>query len=104
MIENENLTQGWLCTGVSSLICFLKFIIYFVSQRERASTGEEQRQRERLPSMLLAASTEPHAWLDLKPRRDHDLKARVGRLMDSATQAPLSSFILNKFFDLESVS
>ena len=69
------------------LLFFKKISIYFERKREnvhtRASVGEGQRERERIPSRLHAVSSEPHTGLNPRNRGIMAaLKSRVRCLTD----------------------
>ena len=62
---------------------FFKFM-YFEKDRDGVSGGGAERGRERIPSRLCTASTEPDSGLELKKLGDHDLsqnqKSTLNRL------------------------
>ena len=69
---------------------FSTFLFILGTERDRASTGEGQRERE-TQNRKQAPGSEPSAQSPMRARthgpRDRDL-AEVGRLTDCATQAP----------------
>ena len=76
---------------------FSTFIYFWDRERDRAWTGEGQRERgrHRIGNRLQAPSHQPRAWRGARTPgpRDRDL-AEVRRLTDCATQAPLYSLFL----------
>ena len=80
-----------MCFVFFFLIFFLTFLFIFETERDRAWTGEGQREGDtesEAGSRLRAVSTEPEAGLDLTDREIMTW-AEVGRLTDWATQVPL---------------
>ena len=72
------------------LIFFNVFLLIFEMERDRAWTGEGQREGDtesETSSRLWAVSTEPDAGLELTDREIMTW-AEVGRSTDQATQAP----------------